>query len=149
MKSAVCFFALCLIACQSWGAEAQWLTDFPKAQAEAQQEHRLVLMDFTGSDWCPACMELEKNVLSTPQFSNYASTNLILMLVDFPITKRQSAEVRNANQSLQEKYKINGYPTLVLVRPDGKTVWMQDGYGGEPPAELIARLKTEQKKNPF
>jgi thiol:disulfide interchange protein len=62
--------ALCLIA--SWAllqvsaAEGDWLTDLSKAQAKAKTEKKLVLMDFNGSDWCPPCKALRKNVLSSP-----------------------------------------------------------------------------------
>ena len=37
-----------------------WLTDLPKAEAQAKQEHKMVFLDFTGSDWCPACIEFHE-----------------------------------------------------------------------------------------
>ena len=61
---------------------AEWLTDLPKAQAQAKADHKVVFMDFTGSDWCPPCKALHKNILSTPEFEAYAKTNLVLVLVD-------------------------------------------------------------------
>ena len=45
-------------------AEANWLTDFQQAQAAAKAGHKLLLLDFTGSDWCIWCRELEAEVFS-------------------------------------------------------------------------------------
>ena len=57
-----------------------WLTDFPKAQAQAKAEHKNILLDFTGSDWCPPCNVLRKEVYNTQEFADYARTNLVLVL---------------------------------------------------------------------
>src|SRR5437588_575571 len=99
---------------QAGAAESQWLTDLPKAQAKAKEEKKLVMLDFTGSDWCGWCIKLHKEVFSKPEFAEYAKKNLVLVEVDFPRQKEQPAELKKANQKLQEKYKIEGYPTLVV-----------------------------------
>lgn len=140
MKRILCFFFFGLAASTVFAAtEAKWLTSLPEAAAQASKEHKLVLMDFTGSDWCEACMELEKTVFSTPEFSRYASSNLILMRVDFPIHD-QPAALNKANDALKEKYKIDGYPTLLLVKPNGKKVWENSGYDYAAPSKFIAML---------
>ena len=56
-----------------------WMTDFPAAQKKAQAENKLVLVDFTGSDWCRPCIELQRNVLDTPEFRQYAEDKFVLM----------------------------------------------------------------------
>src|SRR5947209_2105501 len=89
----VCWSALSAIA----GEKVQWLTDLPKAQAKAKAEHKLVMMDFTGTDWCPWCIKLNKEVFSTPEFSEFAAKNLVLVEVDFPRRKVQSNELKAAN----------------------------------------------------
>src|SRR5947209_4624292 len=78
-----------LVAARTWAADSDWLTDLPKALGKAKAEKKLVLMDFTGSDWCPPCKALHKNVLSSKEFEGYAQTNLVLVLVDFPRSKPQ------------------------------------------------------------
>jgi protein disulfide-isomerase len=137
----------CMLAWQAAAAEkADWLTDLPKAQAQAKTENKLVLMDFTGSDWCHPCMELRKNVLDSPEFTAYAKTNLVLVEVDFPQRKKQSEELMQANKGLSEKFEIEGYPTIILLDADGKQLSKAVGYGGEKPAEFIGKLEEAKKK---
>jgi len=40
-------------------AELTWQTDFAKASQQAAQEHKYILLDFTGSDWCPWCIKMD------------------------------------------------------------------------------------------
>jgi thioredoxin-related protein len=141
--------AFCLLMCWMAGnlaaEDAQWLTSVPDAQAQAKKENKLVLMDFTGSDWCSWCKKLDAEVFSKPEFADYAKKNLVLVQVDFPNNKEQSADLKKANQALQEKYKVNGFPTLIVVNADGKIVWQQVGYlAGGPPA-VIAELEKAKK----
>src|SRR5215475_7748091 len=105
----------CWALMQASAAELQWMTDLPKAQAKAKDEKKLVMLDFTGSDWCGWCIKLNKEVFSTPEFADYAKKNLVLVEVDFPRAKQQTAELKKANDALQEKYKIEGYPTIVVL----------------------------------
>jgi protein disulfide-isomerase len=71
---------------------------------------------------------------------SYAKKNLVLVQVDFPAQKEQSADLKAANKALQSKYNVNGYPTLVLIKPDGTIVWQQVGYMEGGPAAVIAAL---------
>lgn len=128
------------------GEHGEWLTDLPKAQAKAKEEKKFVLMDFTGSDWCPPCKALHKNVLSTSTFNEFAGKNLVLVELDFPRAKKQEAELKKANQALQAKYDIEGYPTLVLLNPEGKEVWRNVGYSGEAPKDMVAKIEAAMKK---
>ena len=117
--------ALCNASCAR--ADQAWSTDYKKAQDEAKASHKLLLLDFTGSDWCGFCFQLDKAILSQPQFKNYASKNLVLMEVDFPRRKAQSVETKKQNQELAERYQVEGFPTLVVLNGEGKTVWRYDG----------------------
>jgi thioredoxin-related protein len=127
-------------------AEEGWMTDLPKAEAKAKAEKKLVLMDFTGSDWCPPCKALHKNVLTSPEFEAYAKTNLVLVEVDFPRNKTQTEELKKANQELSEKFNIEGYPTVIVVDGDGRELSKTVGYSGEKPKEFIAGLEKAKKK---
>ncbi len=140
--------AIGLIACwallQAGAEELQWLTDLPKAQAQAKKENKLVMLDFTGSDWCGWCIKLNKDVFSKPEFAKYAKENLVLVEVDFPRRKQQTADVKKANQALQEKYGIQGYPTIVVLDADGKKVG-DLGYM-DSPKPFIEKLDGMKKK---
>lgn len=101
-------------------AELTWLTDLPKAKAQAKAEGKLVLLDFTGSDFCPPCIRLAKEVFPTKEFSDYAKQHLVLVEVDFPAKKKQAPELKAANEALQKEFKVDGYPTLIVLTPEGK-----------------------------
>jgi thioredoxin-related protein len=146
MKQIVVGLLACWIVSQAGAAEEQWLTDLSKAQAKAKAESKMVLMDFTGSDWCPPCKALKKNVLSSPEFLNYAKKNLVLVEVDFPKSKPQTQELKKANQALQEKFNVEAYPTVIVLDRQGKQLSKKAGYGGEKPAEFVAKLEKLQKK---
>jgi protein disulfide-isomerase len=126
-------------------AELEWMTDLPKAQAKAKEEKKMVMLDFTGSDWCGWCIKLHKEVFSTPAFAEYAKDNLVLVEVDFPTKKKQSAELKKANDELQRKYKIDGYPTIIVLNAEGKTI-AELGYVAGGPKAFIAELNKVIKK---
>lgn len=134
-----------LSALAGWPAAAgdvQWLTDLPTAQAQAKAEHKLVLMDFTGSDWCPPCIRFEKEVLDSSEFQTYAANNVVVVEVDFPDKKPQSRATKDANEALQNKYKVDGFPTLVVLGPDGKEIGREESYTpGSGPKSFIAQLE--------
>src|SRR5207245_9033311 len=107
-------------------AESGWSTDYQKAQEEAKADHKLLLLDFTGSDWCGFCFQLDKAILSQPQFKEYANKNLVLVEIDFPRRKAQSVETRKQNQELAARYEVVGFPTLVVLTVERKTVLLYD-----------------------
>lgn len=117
-----------------------WLTDYPKAQAQAKEQKKAILMDFTGSDWCPPCMQLKKTVLSSAEFSKFASEKLVLVEVDFPQNKKQSDALKKANEALEKKFKVDGYPTVIVVDADGKELLREVGYDGASAKEYVAKL---------
>src|SRR5205085_12261338 len=100
--------AVGLIVPISTRAESAWETDLKKAQAEAKSSNKLVFLDFTGSDWCGYCIRLDKEILSKPEFKDYANKNLVLVEVDFPRRKPQSSDLQRQNQQLAEEYQIQG-----------------------------------------
>ena len=126
-------------------AELDWMTDLPKAQAKAKEEKKMVLLDFTGSDWCGWCIKLQKEVFSTPAFAEYARNNLVLVEVDFPAKKNQSAELKAANAELKKKYEVDGYPTIIVLNGEGKKIG-ELGYMPGGPKKFVAELDKVKKK---
>ncbi len=119
---------------------AEWLTSLPDALTKAKAENKLVLMDFTGSDWCPGCINLHDKVLTSKAFEDYADKNLVLVVVDFPDKIKQPRELVRANEKLQDQFKVDGYPTVILVDANGKQLKSIAGYSAEKPDEYIAEL---------
>lgn len=108
-----------------------WETDFKKASAAAKGSGKYIMLDFSGSDWCGWCIKLEKEVFSQDAFKDFAEKNLVCVLVDFPQKKRQTREREQQNRDLATKYGIRGYPTIIILSPDGepvgKTGYLQGG----------------------
>ena len=127
---------------------AIWLTDFPKAQAKATEEKKLILIDFTGSDWCPPCMALHKNVLTIKEFETFAKDNLILVLADFPKKKVLTKAQQAANEQLAKRFEVKGYPTVVVLDSAGKQLHKSVGYGGATAKEFVAEIEKLKAKKP-
>ena len=121
-------------------AEIEWLTNFDAAKAQAQAQNKTLLINFTGSDWCPPCLMLEKEVFKQPEFAEYAAKNLVLLMVDFPRIKMQSLEEQAANRKLAERYGIYGFPTIVILDSDGKELGKL-GYRPGGPKPFIAGIE--------
>ena len=131
---------LLAVATSSRAAEAEWLTDYQAALNRAGTEHKLVLLDFTGSDWCSWCKKLKAEVFDQPEFAAFASENLVLVEVDFPRQKRLSADQKAANDGLARNFNIQGYPTIIIVDAAGNKVG-QAGYMPGGPKAFIEHLE--------
>ncbi|MCX6982126.1 MAG: thioredoxin family protein [Verrucomicrobia bacterium] len=145
MKALAFLLTLAFISSPLLAAEDTWLTDLPKALEQAKAQKKMVLIDFTGSDWCPPCKSLHKTVLTSVEFSKFAKDNLVLVELDFPKSKPQTPELKAANQELSKKYAIRGYPTVIVLDADGKELFKKVGYGGTPAAEYVAELAKLKK----
>ena len=126
-------------------AESGWLTDYKKAQQEAKAGNKILLLDFTGSDWCGWCKKFDKEVLLQPQFKDFARDNLVVVELDFPRAKPQSPELRKQNRDLAQQYEIVGFPTIVVLSADGQKLWRYDGYFPDGPTAFIAQLQKLRK----
>jgi rhodanese-related sulfurtransferase/thioredoxin-related protein len=146
------FNKLCLglfLAAVSWtapAAELTWLTDLQQAKIQAKAEKKSVLLVFHGSDWCPPCVLMQRQVFSAPEFIEYARQTLVLVDVDFPENRAQSEALKQANLALKEKFNVGkerneGFPTIVLLNDEGQTVYQEMGFdsGGLP--GVLANLK--------
>lgn len=131
----------------TWTASASdWKTDFTAAQTQAARENKIVLLDFTGSDWCTYCVRMKKDTLDQTAFLDYAKKNLVLVEVDFPRRKRLSAEQTRANEALQRRYKVGVFPTFVVVDSQGRELGRKEGYVAGGPEAFIKVLEQFKKK---
>ena len=117
---------------------SEWQTDYEQALATAKAAKKCVLLNFTGSDWCGPCIQMERTAFSKPAFLDYAKQNLVLVAVDYPRLKELPEKVTKQNERLMHQYSIGGFPTVILLNPDGKILGQLGGYAGEGPAEIIA-----------
>lgn len=110
----------------AWAAE--WMTDLEAAKAKAAAENKAVLVDFTGSDWCGWCIRLRKQVLDTPAFEAYAKDKFVLMEVDLPENPKFDPALRARNEKIAEKYGVTGFPTIMVLTPQGEVVGGFNGF---------------------
>jgi len=121
-------------------AHPGWLTDYKQAQEEAKTSKKLVLMNFTGSDWCGWCIRLDREVFTKPEFQEYAKNKLVLLEVDFPRMKKLSPDEKSQNEQLARKYRVQGFPTIVVLDGEGRMVG-ELGYTPGGPSAFIAELE--------
>ena len=130
--------ALCFALLLAVPPARAWMTDLKVAQDRAYAENRVVLVNFTGSDWCGWCIKLKNEVFNTSEFSAFAERHLMLVEVDFPNRKPISAQQRAVNQGLANRYSIQGYPTVILLNSKGKEVGRLGYLQGGPKAYITA-----------
>ena len=74
-----------------------WEVDFEAAKAKAAKEKKLLLVDFTGSDWCGWCIRLQDEVFLKDGFKSYAKDKFILVELDYPQKKQQDPKIKEQN----------------------------------------------------
>jgi thioredoxin-related protein len=120
-----------------------WLGDFNVAKTEAIKSHRLILVNFSGSDWCGPCIRLRKEILESAAFESYAAAHLVLVRADFPRQKKNqlSKEQTKLNEALADKYNAEGkFPYTLLVNEDGKVLKSWDGFPNLTPDQFINEI---------
>jgi len=133
-------FLLALLASCAKPAPLVWTDDYAAAVTQAKAQHKQILLNFTGSDWCVNCFRLDDEVFSKPEFADYARDHYVLVTLDFPIKKELSEKVTQQNTALQTKYAVANIPTLILLDADEKQLAFVQGYRGEGVAGLLDEL---------
>ena len=122
-----------------------WLGDFNQAKTEATKSHKLILVNFSGSDWCGPCIRERKEILENAVFENFASDHLILVRADFPRQSKNqlSKEQVKLNEALADKYNPDGkFPYTLLIDENGKILKDWDGFPNESPENFVAQIAT-------
>lgn len=152
-----------------------WETNINKAIERSTKEHKPMFLFFTGSDWCGWCIRLQNEVFKTPEFTTWAKQNVVLVDLDFPRRTPQPDELKAQNNSLQQTFQIQGFPSIRVVNSDikegkinfellgglgyqagGPTVWLKSAdeilklnkkvYPVDKPIAKIIPVKKSKKK---
>ena len=138
--------ALCLSVLPVHAAGPSWRTDFEAARKQAAAEDKVLLIDFTGSDWCTWCVKLRKEVFIQPEFVAGTKDRFVLVELDYPKDKTIVPEaVAKQNAELLKKYPVSGYPTVLLCDAAGKP-FATTGYRPDGPVPYLAHLGTLLEK---
>jgi thioredoxin-related protein len=122
-RASLWLLAAALPACSgaSHPVKANWLTDYQKACDLAKSENRPMLMEFTASDWSVPCQKMNKEVLDTEPFKEFADKNLVLFQADFTQNPPPSDEIARQNQQVLAliakgtPQPISAYPTFIIL----------------------------------
>lgn len=143
--------SLVVLAClpDIWAAKPQlqgaqvgaWTMDAVAAVKLAKQRQLPIFVNFSGSDWCGACIYMNKVVFTQPDWQRYAAGNLVLVTLDFPKNKQlvPSAYVQR-NRRLAQQFGVKSFPTMLLLEPDGKTVMGRLGATSNLTAKKFAEM---------
>lgn len=145
MKRLLALTAFATLASASLAGGPGWHTSYDKAIAESKKTGKPILADFTGSDWCYWCKVLDKEVFETSEFKTWAKKNVVLLYLDYPQAKKLSPELTKQNEKLAEKFKIRGYPTVLVINSKGAEIGKL-GYMEGGPKKWIAEAEKSVKK---
>lgn len=142
-------FALLTIALASVAHAGDFMTDFETARKKAAAEKKPMLVKFTGSDWCPPCMKLNKEVFSKKDFKSAVEKDFVVVILDFPRKTQLSEEQSKANKAVAKKYGLKSYPTVMLMDHKGKVFKSMSGYGGGGVEQYLKVLKDSLRARKF
>ncbi len=123
---------------------AQETKTLQNSLVKAKQEHKKVLLYFSGSDWCAPCIKFKKTFIQNEAFQSFASENLIVVNADFPRLKKNalSAEQTTENEKLADKYNANGiFPLVLVLDENGKILKKWEKIPDETIDTFLAQLK--------
>lgn len=112
--------------------------------SQAKQEHKKVLLYFSGSDWCAPCIKFKKTFIQNEAFQTFASENLIVFNADFPRLKKNAltAEQTTENEKIADKYNPNGiFPLVLVLDENGKVIKKWEKLPDETIDTFLAQLK--------
>ena len=127
-----------------------WETNFEKAKATATKEHKYILLNFSGSDWCGPCIRMHKEIFDNDAFQQFATQKLVMMNADFPRQKKNqlSKELQKQNAQLADKYNSKGsFPMTALLDANGNVLRSWEGLPKESPDEFLNELKDLTQSN--
>ena len=85
--------------------------DYPKALATARAQHKPLFVDFWAT-WCHSCLSMQRYVLADPAMKPLAD-EVVWASIETETEK---------NKPVVEMYPLDGWPTFLLIDPDGEKV---------------------------
>ena len=127
-----------------------WVNNLEQAEQKARTEHKLILLNFSGSDWCGPCIRMHKEILESEDFLKYTNDHLILVNADFPRMKKNQLpkDQQKTNDLLAEKYNSEGsFPCTLLLDSNGKVIYTWKGFYKGSAESFTYEVKQFVEKN--
>ena len=121
-----------------------WETNFEHAKEIAHQQHKNILLNFSGSDWCGPCIRMRDEFFEIAPFKDLADSSLVLLNADFPRMKKNqlSKEQQKENNRVADQYNPHGlFPLTLLLDETGKVIFTWEGYPAMTPSYFINQVK--------
>lgn len=131
------------------GGAINWLRSYSEAVALSQSTSKPILILFTGTGWCPACMKLEREVVSNPEFAQLVSQKFVFLKADFPDYSERSV-MASPFKPLLDRYGIDAFPTLVVINANGQKLYTVNYRNGGPKdyaQELLQKINSQGSQN--
>jgi len=142
-KAILSIFSIAALGASSLHAEAP--ASWKEIVEKATNAKKPILLEFTGSDFCPPCMMMNKTVFSTDEFKQFAESDIVFVKLDFPRKKQLPAAEQERNDAMAEKFSIEAYPTMIVLDSSGKELARKVGGMLGGPAPFIAWVKESAK----
>ena len=95
-------------------------TNFPRSAELAKRTNRPLLLAFLGTDWSISSLKLDREVFDQAELSDNSKYSFLLCKLHFYQTQERSPETIRQNEQLATKYKVQEFPTVVVLSPDGE-----------------------------
>ncbi|MCD6013146.1 MAG: thioredoxin family protein [Flavipsychrobacter sp.] len=137
-----------IVMSMTYAGAADWGKDLEKAKEKAKSEHKYILLNFSGLDWCTPCMRTKKEIFDKDVFKAYAEENLVLVNADFPRLKKNylPEDQTKKNNALAAQYDKKGlFPLTLLLSPDGTVLKEWVGYPGMEAQQFVEEIKVAKR----
>jgi len=121
-----------------------WHVNLDEAKQIAQKEHKHILLNFSGSDWCGPCIRMHNEIFGSEVFKKMADTDLVLVNADFPRNKKNQlpSKQQEINNAMADKYNSQGkFPYTLLLDANGKVLKEWDGLPNETPDAFTIEVR--------
>ena len=127
-----------------------WYHNLNDAEKIAEKEHKYILLNFSGSDWCGPCMRMRSEFFESEVFKQMADTELVMVNADFPRNKKNQlpAEQQKLNDEMADKYNSRGkFPYTLLLNSEGKVLQTWEGLPEESPENFTMEVRNAMYTN--
>ena len=136
---------LCSFTKRNKTNDIEWYTSHQKVMKAANLAQQPVLIFFHGSDWCPPCISMSRDIFADTAFINYATDKILFLDVDFPYKKKLTKTQLKHNKNVKKKFGLpdeyrEGFPQVVIINANGKLLYQQKGYDGQGATYLITKV---------